>query len=246
MFGSSATHPCARKPTARHSARTMAPKGTRKRPAAAKDTWLHGIKKEPAEDGEPATELTLAIPGEQPAAKRQAPLMHQEEDEPGEGVDDRQTSLAQRHVFKLSRDKIDKDILEKYDWYKSKECKEKGKEKLANQIVNAVVPRNATWGSSVKPSSVTLERIMQRTTKEAHSDMQTGLPKRIFIASIFHGDTAAFEASRDAGECWEEADGKWFYDSRTRSFTDEKVKRDTGAARYSYQMKGKQHPPTYQ
>ena len=73
--------------------------------------------------------------------------------EPEKGdVDSRTTTMAQRHVFKLNRHRMDPALLEKFDHYKSKECKIAGKEKLANEIVNAVVPRDARYSASTEPN----------------------------------------------------------------------------------------------
>ena len=134
----------------------MAPKGARKRPAAQRDTWL--VKEEPdaQEEGpEDPTEDELEV---QPR-KKAPPNRHEDDDSgapaPGE-PDPRQTSLAQRHVFKTSRHLIAKEVLEKYDFYKSKECKEKGKEKMANEIINAHVPRK---GTDVQGNDVLVRRL---------------------------------------------------------------------------------------
>ena len=46
-----------------------------------------------------------------------------------------------------------------YDWLKSKECRVAGKEKIANALINAVVPRDATWSTRMKPNGSVIERI---------------------------------------------------------------------------------------
>lgn len=195
------------------------------------DAWL--VKEEPdaEEQGlEDSTEEALEV---QP--KKKAPPNRHGDDDPGAPApgepDPRQTSLAQRHVFKTSRYLIAKEALEKYDFYKSKECKEKGKEKMANEIINAHVPRNTTWGGCVQADKFTMNCIMTRTAKEKRSERHTGLPKLIFIASVFHNNQAAFDAARNAGECWEEHDGMWYYLTKDRSFTDRKEKTDTASAK---------------
>ncbi|CAK0909416.1 unnamed protein product, partial [Prorocentrum cordatum] len=73
-------------------------------------------------------------------------------------ADSRQTSLSQRHVFKMCRESICKEDLDKYDWYKSKECTIKGKERLANEIINAYVPRDVGYGGRIKPDKMALQR----------------------------------------------------------------------------------------
>ena len=71
-------------------------------------------------------------------------------------IDERTTTLQQRHIFKNRQDDIDPEVLKKYNWYKSKECKVRGREKLANAIVNAHVPRDSTWSGNVRTHDSTL------------------------------------------------------------------------------------------
>ena len=83
-------------------------------------------------------------------------------------ADARQTSLAQRHVFKMSRESLEPSVLERYDHLKSPACKTKGKERLANEIINAYVPRDCGYGGQLVPDKMAITRVFTRehTTKD--------------------------------------------------------------------------------
>ena len=46
-----------------------------------------------------------------------------------------------------------------YDWLKSKECTVPGKERMVNELINAVVPRDASWATQMNPKGSVIERI---------------------------------------------------------------------------------------
>ena len=46
-----------------------------------------------------------------------------------------------------------------YDWLKSKECTVPGKERMVNELINAVVPRDASWATQMNPKGSIIERI---------------------------------------------------------------------------------------
>ena len=46
-----------------------------------------------------------------------------------------------------------------YDWLKSKEYTVPGKERMVNELINAVVPRDASWATQMNPKGSIIERI---------------------------------------------------------------------------------------
>ena len=83
------------------------------------------------------------------------------DDDLANGVSDsRTTSRAQRKVYTNYHDEIaDREAVERYDFLTGKECNIKGRFKEANEILNALIPRRATWTSApkVKASTVVYE-----------------------------------------------------------------------------------------
>ena len=61
-----------------------------------------------------------------------------ETDEP----DDRQTSRAQRWVFNKFMCELPPEVIDRYNFLSSTECKERGKRGEINKIVNMYVPRS--------------------------------------------------------------------------------------------------------
>ncbi|CAK0895028.1 unnamed protein product, partial [Prorocentrum cordatum] len=155
----------------------------------------------------------------------EAALAMRKEGEP----DQRQTSLAQRHVFKSSRESIDPEDLKKYDWYKSTACNIKGKERLANEIINAYVPRDAGYGSTIEPDQRALTRVNTREHVKKDSDIATSLKKNIMIATVFNGSRAAFEEAKDDGDVWTdpEDDTRYQYDQKIKKNTDTRSEKKT-------------------
>ena len=139
--------------------------------------------------------------------------------------DQRQTSMAQRHVFKMSRASIPQELVERYDFLKSKECDIRGKERMANEIINAVVPRDAGYGSSIKPDRMTLSRIVTKEKTNKDKQVCTSMRKRIMIKTIFHGDERDFEAAKLDGDAWSDPEepGKYVYDASVK----ETIKKNT-------------------
>ncbi|CAK0889825.1 unnamed protein product [Prorocentrum cordatum] len=157
------------------------------------------------------------------AAAKTAPATFEESEEAALAIrkegepDQRQTSLAQRHVFKSSRESIDPEDLKKYDWYKSTACNIKGKERLANEIINAYVPRDAGYGSTIEPD----QRALTRVNTREH--------KNIMIATVFNGSRAAFEEAKDDGDVWAdpEDDTRYQYDQKIKNNTDTRSEKKT-------------------
>ena len=138
--------------------------------------------------------------------------------------DNRQTSHAQRYVFKANIAEVDPELAARYNKLKSKDCKIRGKEKLANEIVNSYVPRDAGWGGMLEPKNATIKKLRTKSTEDTNTVGEYGLPKRMFIATKYNGNDASFAAALEEGECWEGADGMYYYKAAQREHIDsEKV-----------------------
>ena len=61
------------------------------------------------------------------------------------------------------------------------DCKESGKQKKANAIINACVPRKAAYSSKVVAKERTLEQFVSTTTVDQNKNKDYGLKKSIFI-----------------------------------------------------------------
>ena len=129
--------------------------------------------------------------------------------------DSRTTSLAQRHVFNMPRGSIGTDTLAKYDFYKSKACTTKGKERLANEIIIAMVPRCSGWGGRIEAKNTVIERLITKQRSRTDAQAQDGLRKLVFSSKIIHNNKKTFKEAIDAEEVWEK-DGLWYYETRKK------------------------------
>jgi len=138
-------------------------------------------------------------------------------DAPEGEVDLRTTSRAQREVWKNNMHLATQEHRERYMYLKSTRCTEKGKEKEANQIINAYVPRDSGWGGSLKPKALTLKRIHSTVNQEEQSTKVTGMKLHTFIGTNFAGSKELFQDAKDAGEVFEDPeDGMWYTIAKTR------------------------------
>lgn len=138
-------------------------------------------------------------------------------DAPEGEVDLRTTSRAQREVWKNNMHLASEEDRERFMYLKSSSCTEKGKEKEANQIINAYVPRDSKWGGSLKPKALTLKRIHSKVNEEEQSTKVTGMKLNTFIGKNFAGSKQLFQDAKDAGEVYEDPeDGMWYTMAKTR------------------------------
>lgn len=133
-----------------------------------------------------------------------------------EGEEDiRVTSRAQREVWKNNMHLASVEDRERFQYLKSKDCTDKGKEKEANKIINAYVPRDSGWGGSLRPKTLTLKRIHNKVDTEEDATQVKGMKLHTFIGKVFAGSKALFEEAKQANEIYEEGD-MWYTVTKSR------------------------------
>ena len=81
-------------------------------------------------------------------------------------------TLAQRHVWKMNYNKLPADVKEAYE--AEKNSTEKGKCKRTNAIVNAIVPKDATYSSTISLEKKTFEVFRQVVCNKKEEDLERG------------------------------------------------------------------------
>ena len=152
-------------------------------------------------------------------ARRQAKQEKESDEEPAPqsgAPDERKTSRAQRHVFNLSLSSCPQEVQTQYYHLVDKNTKLPGKQKQINAIINAWVPRNATYGASLQKVDTTVSRVSQFSLQETAGFTNTGMGKYVMIGSLFAGHRELFDAAHEAGEIWEDDDGLWYHHAKTK------------------------------
>ena len=141
-------------------------------------------------------------------------------DAPDGDLDIRQISRAQRAVWNKYIHMAKKEDIECFTFLKSKERTDRGKEKEANTIINASVPRDAGWNSTdLKPKSMTISRLHIREEVDEKGVEVTGMKLRTFIGCKFSGNKELFEEAKDNGEVYEDDDALWYAMSKSHKRT---------------------------
>ena len=94
----------------------------------------------------------------------------------------------------------------------SKDCKQAGKQKEINKIINSCVSRAVRCGGKIKPKQLSVNRMFEKSKTDVEGTHRAGMAKPIFIGTVFAGNRELFEEAKDMGACWQDEAGDWFYD----------------------------------
>ena len=117
--------------------------------------------------------------------------------------------LRTRFVFEHNKDFLPKDKVDEYNRLRDPATKQRGKEKLVNGIINACVPRGATYKSSPMVKENIVFKMMRKTEAKTDSSLNHGMDKLVMIGTRFGASKALFQEAVDAGQCWLGKDGKY-------------------------------------
>ncbi len=135
----------------------------------------------------------------------------QAKDAPDGELDDRTTSRAQRDVWKKKMYLASKEDHDRYLFLKSPDCTERGKEQPAHRIINAYVPRDASWTcDTLKPKDMTIYNMRATMTRDDVEVSVRGMKKATFIGRNFAGSKDLFDEAEAEGEIYQDEDGLWY------------------------------------
>ncbi|CAK0795788.1 unnamed protein product, partial [Prorocentrum cordatum] len=116
-------------------------------------------------------------------------------------------ALFHRFVFENNREFLPKEQVAEYDRLRDPATKQRGKEKLINGIINACVPRNASYKSTPDVKSNVVFKMLRKTDTKSDATQNHGMEKFVMIGSRFAGNEDLFNKAVASKQCYLGDDG---------------------------------------